>query len=298
MRSTSPLPSESFVLPAETHSVSRGRGAPVVLVHGMAASLHDWDDLLPALTQEGYAAHALDLLGHGASPKPEDRLYQIEWLYEHLAAWMDSLRVGGTGGAGGSLAGRVPGAGGGAAHAGHGAVVGTGGPFLRRGQLPALLRLSYRRPALNMAVIERLPGWMLRMIIDLTSLSIGHSQGGAHNLPEHVRAQTALDYKRTAAGVYHLPNTIRDLTPDLAQINQPALLGLGDTRRHADAWLVPGAGGGASGCPHAAVGSRACAASVTPPGVQRAGVGFSEAPARRITRGDGGDPLTFEPDNL
>lgn len=236
MRSISPLPNEPFVLPAETHAVSRGRGAPVVLVHGMAASLHDWDDLLPALTQEGYGAHALDLLGHGASPKPEARLYQVEWLYEHLAAWMDSLRL------------EEP-----AVLVGHS----LGGylaleaarrmpervrslilvdPFFRRGQLPALLRLSYRRPRLNRAILERLPGWMLRMVIDLTSLSIGHSQGGAHNLSERVRAQTALDYKRTAAGVYHLPNTIRDLTPGLAQIRQPAMLVWG-TR---DFTLTPG----------------------------------------------------------
>ena len=29
--------------------VQQGVGAPVILTHGLAASLHDWDDLLPVL---------------------------------------------------------------------------------------------------------------------------------------------------------------------------------------------------------------------------------------------------------
>ncbi len=224
MRNTLPLPSELFTPPAEAHSTSQGNGAPVVLIHGMAASLHDWDDLIPELNKAGYSTHALDLLGHGESPKPGDRLYQIEWLQEHLSAWIDSLGL------------KQP-----AILVGHS----LGGylaleealqrpetvrslvlvnPFYRREQLPPLLRLSYRKPALNMAVIERLPDWMLRVFIDAASLSMGHSQGGAHALPEHVRFQTTLDYKRTAAGVYHLPNTIADLTPQVGGIHQPVLL--------------------------------------------------------------------------
>ena len=204
--------------------MSEGQGAPVVMIHGMAASLHDWDDLIPALAGEGYSAHALDLLGHGESPKPEGSLYDIEWLFGHLSAWMDSLEL------------KEP-----AVVVGHS----LGGylaleaarrrpenvralvlvdPFYRREQLPALLRLTYQNPGLTLRMIDRLPQWMLRAIIDATSLSLGHSQGGAHNLPEHIRAQTALDYKRTAPGVYHLPNTIADLSPHLEEIKQPSLL--------------------------------------------------------------------------
>jgi pimeloyl-ACP methyl ester carboxylesterase len=196
----------------------------VILIHGMAASLHDWDDLAPVLVREGYSAHALDLLGHGESPRPEARLYQIEWLFEQLSAWIDSLQLDQPAVLiGHSLGGYL------ALEAARHLPEKTRAlilvdPFYRRDQLPALLRLSSRRPSLNMAVIERLPDWMLRMIIDATSLSMGHSQGGAHNLPEHVRAQTALDYRRTAAGVYHLPNTIEDLTPHLPEIHQPTLL--------------------------------------------------------------------------
>ena len=56
--------------------VQHGAGAPVILTHGLAASLHDWDDLLPELSASGYAGYALDLLGHGESEKPaRARLY-------------------------------------------------------------------------------------------------------------------------------------------------------------------------------------------------------------------------------
>ena len=33
--------------------VKVGRGAPVILAHGLAASLHDWDELLPELARNG-----------------------------------------------------------------------------------------------------------------------------------------------------------------------------------------------------------------------------------------------------
>lgn len=215
---------ETFDVPTQTNFVKQGQGTPVVLIHGLAASLHDWDDLVPDLAARGYSAYALDLLGHGDSPKPESRAYQIEWMFDHLTGWIDSLGlseppvlVGHSLGGYLSLeyARRSP--------------ARTRGlilvdPFYRLRQLPALLRLSYRHPSINATVVERTPEWLFRIIIDATSLSMGHSSGGAHNLPEHIRAQTALDYKRTAAGVYNLPNTICDMTPDLPNITQPTLV--------------------------------------------------------------------------
>ena len=49
-----------------------------------------------------------------------------------------------------------------------------------------------------------------------------------HSLPENIRAQTALDYTRTAAGVYNLPNVILDLTEFLPHIESPTLVVWGD----------------------------------------------------------------------
>jgi len=224
MKNTSHPSNETLNVPTHVNFIHQGGGAPVVLIHGLAASLHDWDDLVPELAQHGYAAYALDLLGHGESAKPDSRAYEMDWVFDHLAAWIDSLGldqppvlVGHS--LGGYLAldyaRRFP------ARA-RGLVLVD--PFYRLDQLPLLLRLSYRHPSINMTVVERTPEWLFRIIIDATSLSMGHSSGGAHNLPEHIRAQTALDYKRTAPGVYNLPNTSPDLTPYLAEIATPALV--------------------------------------------------------------------------
>ncbi len=224
MKNTSHPSNETLNFSTQVNFIHQGEGAPVILIHGLAASLHDWDDLVPELAQHGYAAYALDLLGHGESAKPDSRAYEMDWVFDHLAAWIDSLGldqapvlVGHS--LGGYLAldyaRRFP-------AQTRGLVLVD--PFYRLDQLPALLRLSYRHPSINMTVVERTPEWLFRIIIDATSLSMGHSSGGAHNLPEHIRAQTALDYKRTAPGVYNLPNTSIDLTPYLAEITAPTLV--------------------------------------------------------------------------
>lgn len=226
---------ETLEIPTQTNFIKQGEGTPVIMIHGLAASLHDWDDLVPDLVQHGYSVYALDLLGHGDSPKPESRAYQIEWMFDHLTGWIDSLGlteppvlIGHS--LGGYLAleyaRRFP-------ARTRGLVLVD--PFYRLLQLPAFLRLSYRRPSINATVVERTPEWLFRIIIDATSLSMGHSSGGAHNLPEHIRAQTALDYKRTAPGVYNLPNTIMDMTPYLPGIEHPTLMVWG-TR---DSTLMP-----------------------------------------------------------
>jgi pimeloyl-ACP methyl ester carboxylesterase len=69
---------------------------------------------------------------------------------------------------------------------------------------------------------------LLRLIIDISSLSMGHSAGGLHALPEEVRAQTALDYTRTSPGVYNILNAALDLTPNLPTIRTPTLVIWGD----------------------------------------------------------------------
>jgi pimeloyl-ACP methyl ester carboxylesterase len=69
---------------------------------------------------------------------------------------------------------------------------------------------------------------MFRTIIDATSRAAGRTNGATHALPEKVRHQMTLDYKRTAPGVYNLPNTVTDLTDCLPDINVPALILWGD----------------------------------------------------------------------
>ena len=48
-----------------------GSGArTILLLHGFAASLHTWDDLIPLFPPAEFTLHLLDLKGHGHSAKP------------------------------------------------------------------------------------------------------------------------------------------------------------------------------------------------------------------------------------
>lgn len=237
--------------------ISYGSGAPALLIHGLAASLHDWDALLPVLASNGYAGYALDLLGHGESAKPASRAYHIDWLFDHLAAWIESLGLDRPAVViGHSLGGylaldyarRFP--------QNLRALV-LVNPFYQLAQLPAILRFSYRTPALNTTIMERIPHWAFRLIIDVTNISLGHTGGALYSLPEHIRAQTALDYKRTAPGVYNIPHTLHDLTPSLPSLNLPGLVIWGNRDQTLDpasfeqlVRLLPGARGVVLPCGH------------------------------------------------
>lgn len=73
----------------EIHYIKKGRGRPMVLVHGFAGSTYTWRNLIPLLS-ENYTIYALDLLGFGLSDKPSDGSYdlasQAELVLDFLAA--------------------------------------------------------------------------------------------------------------------------------------------------------------------------------------------------------------------
>jgi len=215
-------------LKGKVNYIQVGEGAPVVCIHGLAASLFDWSVLLPELARHDYAGYALDLLGHGESEKRNSRAYHVDWIFDHLSDWLDSLTLGERPVlVGHSLGGylslaytlrypeRVR------------ALV-LVDPFYSLSQLPWLLRRTYHRKLINSTVVSKTPEWIFRLIVDVTSVSMGHSSGGAHALSDEVRKQTAVDYTRTAAGVYNIPNTMQDLTSDLSGIAQPTLIVWGD----------------------------------------------------------------------
>lgn len=222
---------ENNFIPSTANYVQQGTGTPVILIHGLAASYHDWDDLMPDLSRNGYAVYAPDLLGHGDSPRLTSRVYQMDWVFEHFFSWMRSLRL--TEPAilvGHSLGGYV------ALEYARRVSAWTRGlvlvnPFYSRAQLPLLLQKTYDRPQLSERVIGSVPEKWFRFFVDVSSAAIGHSVGALRALPERIRAQTLLDYRRTAPGVYHLPSAISDMTNYLPQINTPALVLWGDRDR-------------------------------------------------------------------
>ncbi len=228
---SSTIPVEALEIPLQTNSVSQGQGSPVVLIHGLAASLHDWDALIPLLVTTGYSAHALDLLGHGESAKPPDPAYEMAWLVDHFVGWLDGLKlseppvlIGHSLGGYVALeyARRFP-------ERVRGLVLVD--PFYANSQLPALLRLAYAHPTLSSFFIGHAPGWLIRLSIDIMSMMIGHAGGGLHALPEAVRAQSAQDYLRTAPATYAILKAELNLTPYLPSISVPTLVLWGERDR-------------------------------------------------------------------
>lgn len=57
----------------------RGRGKTVVVfLHGFAASLRNWDDVIHNIPEEEITAYIIDLKGSGLSSKPHDGRYSIQ----------------------------------------------------------------------------------------------------------------------------------------------------------------------------------------------------------------------------
>ncbi len=69
-----------------------GTGRPLVLVHGFGASIGHWRNNIPVLAAGGYRVFALDLLGFGASAKPELD-YSLEVWQEMLGDfWSEQIK--------------------------------------------------------------------------------------------------------------------------------------------------------------------------------------------------------------
>lgn len=193
-------------------------GAPVVLLHGMAASRRDWDHLAPVLHANGHSVYALDLLGHGESPKPEQiDAYHIETLYRALEAWLFRLKL------------EQP-----AVLVGHS----MGGylsllyalrnrekvralalvdPLYSPAQISPLLFWMKPWPQIGVRAVRVAPEWLVNAVSGITPTFDG-------SLGSPARQQMLADYKRAAPQIFYIPRTLRDLTPLLPRVAQPTLV--------------------------------------------------------------------------
>jgi pimeloyl-ACP methyl ester carboxylesterase len=71
--------------------VEAGRGEPIVLVHGIGRSLHDWSENIDVLAQS-HRVIALDMLGFGRSDKPKIR-YTVDLQAQVLCEFMRGLKL-------------------------------------------------------------------------------------------------------------------------------------------------------------------------------------------------------------
>jgi 2-hydroxy-6-oxonona-2,4-dienedioate hydrolase len=89
-----------------TRRLSAGVGPDVLFLHGTSGHLEAFTRNFAAHVAAGYRCHAIDMLGHGYTGKP-DYDYEIPRYVEHLANVIDALGLGTVNIAGESLGGWV-----------------------------------------------------------------------------------------------------------------------------------------------------------------------------------------------
>jgi pimeloyl-ACP methyl ester carboxylesterase len=92
-----------------THYHDVGAGEPVVLLHGSGPGVSawaNWQHTMPALARSARVL-ALDLVGYGATERPQDVRYSLRTWTDHVWAFLDAVGVDQVAVVGNSLGGRI-----------------------------------------------------------------------------------------------------------------------------------------------------------------------------------------------
>jgi pimeloyl-ACP methyl ester carboxylesterase len=108
---TSDLRAGAFVAAGgiSTHYHDAGDGDPVVLLHGSGPGVSawaNWQHTIPALAKTSRVL-AFDLVGYGATERPETIRYSLRSWTDHVWAFLDALGLGEVSVVGNSLGGRL-----------------------------------------------------------------------------------------------------------------------------------------------------------------------------------------------
>lgn len=197
------------------HAICKGEGRPVILLHGLASSLQNWQSQTIALSKAGYCAHAVDLPGHGESPSPAAvDFYNAETFSSVVKSWIQDLDlqqppvlIGHS--LGGYLSLRYA-----LSHPRTVKGLVLIAPLYSPHQIYQPLRLLRKRPELGEEVLRLTPEeWINAVYKKLPTRIAG--------FPPEQRQQIVKDYKRCSPLVMHLPATLEDLTPLLPTLGLP-----------------------------------------------------------------------------
>lgn len=87
------IPRTIVVLGTHIRYVDTGNGPPVVLLHGLGASIYSWHAVIEPIAAEGYRVIAFDNRGFGFSSRPAEGYGNADYV-QLLGALLDSLGVG------------------------------------------------------------------------------------------------------------------------------------------------------------------------------------------------------------
>ncbi|HEX7973039.1 MAG TPA: alpha/beta hydrolase [Anaerolineales bacterium] len=201
---------------------SVGEGIPVILIHGIAASLYDWDGLTPSLASSGYRTIAVDLPGHGDSAKPDSpQLYHSQSVYTELEDWIDSLGLEQAPYLIGHSMGGYIGLKFGLRHPDSLRGLVLLDPFYSPSQLSSIMRLLNKRPGLGARALRAVPEWLIHVAMFLDPTNPG-------GFSSATRRRTVADLKRASPYIFHTTRTVRDLSPQLPALKAKTLVIWGD----------------------------------------------------------------------
>lgn len=197
--------------------IAEGAGAPVILVHGFAASNNDWIYLKPELVDNGYQVIAPDLIGHGTSQSGPSGQYSFDLLYAEFSDWLDTLNLN-----------RKP------TIIGHsmGGMISLNyairnpnqvlnlvliNPYYDKKQLNPWMRKLINNPGISQTALESIPPWLINLYF---SLDIN----GFLPASDQVRKQKAEDITRADPEIVHFLGSIPDISSRLTEIQLPTLV--------------------------------------------------------------------------
>jgi pimeloyl-ACP methyl ester carboxylesterase len=209
--------------------VKIGDGRPVILVHGIGASLHAWDDIAPELVRLGCQVISMDLPGHGLSFKPQNSSeYNVKYFYTIFEEWVSGLNlckpiifIGHSIGAYFVLQyvlrntqKQVQ-------------ALALIDPLVSLDQFTPVMKLFYRQKIfspwfLNCISIFSQSLFYFALYLTNTYFFIVH--GKNFILPKNVLKTMAFDYKRANPAIFLLPFSVIDISSQLQNINIPTLI--------------------------------------------------------------------------